>query len=174
VAIWQFKLFLLPEQTIREMYGIVPSIIPEDTAETFLWWGKVRPPPNLYTLIDAVLPRMESWSDEIAFWGKKHGNTASVGYADETLKDVAWIEFRIDAQGCSDNYIQDICALARQLQCVLMTADYRLLQPDAASVFNAIRYSLAQQFVNDPEGTLMDLGDRITRQVEKPELGPGT
>jgi hypothetical protein len=91
-------------------------------------------------------------------WGQKHGDDAYVLYVDESKSKVEEIAFRIDANAISQERVRQVCILARQLGCVLMTADYEILLPDESMVLATIQHSTAKKFVDDPVATLRKLG----------------
>ena len=90
--------------------------------------------------------------------GQKHRDDAYVLYVDESKHKVEEIAFRIDANAISPELVRQICILASQLGCVLMTADYEILLPDESMVLATIRHSTAKKFVDDPVATLRKLG----------------
>jgi hypothetical protein len=167
MAIWQYRLILLPEETLLRKYEVLPPTIPMELAEDFGWWSETQPPSGLEKEIDQILPKMESWSTSMRMWGHKHSNDAHVLYEDETKTKVTEIDFRIDASSVSPDLVRKICVLARQLKCVLMTARYEILLPDESMVLTAINDSTAKKFVDDPETTLLSLDqEKIQEQVE--------
>jgi hypothetical protein len=92
-------------------------------------------------------------------WGQKHRDDAYVLYVDESKSKVEQIAFRIDANAISQELVRQICILARQLGCALMTADYEILLPDESMVLATIQHSTAKKFVDDPAATLRKLGE---------------
>jgi hypothetical protein len=52
MAIWQFRLNLIPEKVLLRRYEILPSVIPEDLAEDLPWWSDVQPPSGFERQID--------------------------------------------------------------------------------------------------------------------------
>jgi len=91
-------------------------------------------------------------------WGQEDGNDAYVCYIDESKSKVEEIAFRIDANAISPELIKQICILAGQSGCVLMTADYEIVVPDESMVLATIQHSTAKKFVDDPVATLRKLG----------------
>lgn len=158
MAVWQFRLIFLPERVLLSKYEVLPLAIPQELAEEFSWWSDTQPPPGFEEQIDLILPQMDSWSTSQRMWGQKHRDDAHVLYVDESKSKVEEICFRIDANAISTELVKKICALARQLQCVLLTADYEILAPDESMVLNAIQHSTAKKFVDDPVATLRYLG----------------
>ena len=157
MAIWQYRLILIPEEILISKYGVLPLAIPMELAEEFGWWSDHQPPAAFEQQIDLILPRMDSWSACQRMWGRKHGDDAHVLYADENMNKVEEIAFRIDASAISPELVRRICVLARQLRCVLITAEYEILVPDESMVLTAINRSTAKRFVDDPESTLRSL-----------------
>jgi hypothetical protein len=157
MAIWQFRLILLPEDELGELYPILPKSIPEEIAEDRVWWSSRQPQTGFEAQIDAILPPMESWSQSMRMWGQHDGNDAYVIYADEDLAKVEQISFRIDARNISPDLVHEICTLAKRMGCVFVTHKYEILLPSETDVLNAIESSTAKSFVDDPITTLKNL-----------------
>lgn len=175
MAVWQFRLIFLPEKVLLTNYEVLPLAISQDLAEEFPWWSDVQPPTLFEEQIDLILPRMDSWSTSRRMWGRKHSDDAYVLYTDERKSKVEEIGFRIDANAISMETVKRICALARQLECVLMTADYEILAPDESMVLAAIQHSTAKKFVDDPGATLRYLGQpEIQKRFNYPTQNKGT
>ena len=158
MAVWQFRVIFLPERVLLSKYDVLPPAIPQELAEDFPWWADVQPPAGFEDQINLILPKMTSWSTSQRMWGQKHRDDAHVLYVDETKNKVEEIAFRIDANAISAELVKQICVLARQLGCVLMTADYEILLPDESMVLATIQHSTARKFVDDPAATLRELG----------------
>ena len=158
MAVWQFRLILLPEEVLLSRCEILPPAIPQELAEDFSWWADVQPPTGFEDQIDLILPRRASWSTSGRMWGQEDRDEAYVLYADERKSKVVEIAFRIDANAISPELVKQICILARQLGCVLMTAHYEILVPDESMVLATIQHSTAKKFVDDPAATLRSLG----------------
>jgi hypothetical protein len=176
MAIWQYRLILIPESVLLGKYEVLPPSMPMELAEDTDWWSEVQPPTGFERQIDLILPQMESWSKSMRMWGVKHGDDAHVCYIDESKKTMEEIEFRVDARTISPELVRRICAFARNLGCVLMTSDYEILAPEEKMVMTAINISTAKKFVKDPVSTLQNLdhkkiqerADYIARHLDKP------
>ena len=158
MAVWQFRVIFLPERVVLRKYDVLPPAIPQELAEDFSWWADVQPPAGFEDQIDLILPKMDSWSTSQRMWGQKHRDDAYVLYVDESKSKVEEIAFRIDANAISPELVRQVCVLAKQLGCVLMTADYEILLPDESMVLATIQHSTAKKFVDDPVATLRKLG----------------
>ena len=130
MAIWQYRLILIPEDVLRKSYDVLPLAIPMDLAEEFAWWTDIQPPAGFERQIDLILPRIHAWSTSMRMWGREEGDDAHAVYEDDTKSKVMEIAFRLDANTISPDLISKICILARQWRCVLITASYEILVPD--------------------------------------------
>jgi len=162
MAVRQFRLILLPKEVLLSKYEIAPPVIPQEMAEDFSWWADVQPPTGFEGKIDLILPRRASWSTDGLMWGHEDRDDACVFYVDEMKSKIEEIAFRIDASSISSELVKQICSLARELGCVLMTADYEILLPEESMLLAAIHHSTAKKFVDDPVATL--------RQINQPEI----
>lgn len=170
MAIWQFRIDLIPISALQAKLGGVPASIPQELAEDFDWWSDTQPPIGFEARLDAILPKANSWSEEVLIWGDERGDTAAVCV--DNNRRVEWIGFRIDARGISPGFVRDICKLASELKCVLLSANYRLLAPDEQVVLDAIGHSTAKKYVDDPVATLRSLkhmNGEFVRPHEKDE-----
>ncbi len=143
---------------------MLPPAIPQELAEDFSWWADVHPPAGFEDQIDLILPKRDSWSTTLRMWGQKHRDDAHVIYVDETKSEVEEIAFRIDANAISPELVRRVCILARQLGCVLLTAQYQILLPDESMVMTTIQHSIAKKFVDDPAAALREVGQPEVQQ----------
>lgn len=157
MAIWQYRLTLIPESVLLTKYEILPPSIPLELAEEFRWWSDNQPSTGFEQQISLILPEAKSWSISMRMWGQEETDDAHVIYSDERKDAVEEIGFRLDANKISPELIRGICVLARQLRCVLMTADYEILAADEAMVLAAVNHSTAKRFVDNPASTLLGL-----------------
>jgi len=148
----------IPEEALLRKYDVLPLAIPQDVAEDSLWWSDIQPAVGFEQQIDLILPEATSWSTSMRMWGEKHGDDAHVCYVDESKTTVEEIVFRINAGAISPELVRRICILARQLGCMLMTAEYEILAPDESMVLTAINHSTAKGYIDDPVSTLRKLG----------------
>jgi hypothetical protein len=161
MAIWQFRLIFIPKKILLGKYDVLPRTIPMELAEDFAWWSDIQPPAGFEREIDLFLPQMESWSTSMRMWGQKHRDDAYVCYVDESKRKIEEIAFRIDAGAISQELLRRICILAKQLDCVLMTASYEILVPDEPIVLAAINQSTARKYIDDPVSVLRSVGRKI-------------
>ena len=89
--------------------------------------------------------------------GQEESDDAYVAYSNQRKDTVEEIGFRLDARKISSELIRRIFILARQLSCVLMTAQYEILTADDGMVLTAVIHSTAKRFVDDPASTLLGL-----------------
>jgi hypothetical protein len=161
MAIWQYRLTLIPESVLLRNYEILPPAIAMELAEESDWWSDSQPATGFDQQISLILPEAKPWSTSMRVWGQEEGDDAHVVYSDDTKETVREIGFRLDANKISPELIRRICLLARQLRCVLMTADYELLVPDEAMVVAAVNHSTAKRFIHDPVSTLLGLDQKL-------------
>jgi hypothetical protein len=169
MAIWQWRLILIPEKALLKKFEVLPLAIAQELAEDFPWWSETQPRSGFEKKIDSILPQMDSWSTSMRMWGQKDGNDAYVCYTDESKNKTEEVAFRIDARDLSQELVRGICALATDLDCMLMTSEYELLAPDEATVLRALSDSTAKKFTDDPVSTLRSLSrPEVQEQLNYP------
>ena len=60
MAIWQYRLILIPEKVLLSKYDMLPLAIPMELAEEFGWWSDNQPPSGFEQQIGLILPQMDS------------------------------------------------------------------------------------------------------------------
>ena len=166
MAIWQFRIDLIPRKAIRRIFGELPISLPEELAEEFLWWSDAQPPKGFEAWITVFLPEAQSWSQTMRIWGDERGDTGSVCYSNGD--QVESVGFRIDVRQLSLAFVRNICELAVRLDCMLLTGTYHLLAPDDLTVLSSINSSTAQRYLNDPVSTLRELKRQSTDAIPFP------
>jgi hypothetical protein len=163
MAIWQHRLTLIPESVLLTKYEILPLAIPMELAEEFRWWSENQPATGFEQQISLILPEAKSCSTSMRMWGQEESDDAHVIYSDERKDTVEKIGFRLDANKISPELVHRVYVLARQLRCVLMTAEYEILAADEPMVLAAVNHSKAKRFVEDPVSTLLGLDHQKLR-----------
>ncbi len=157
MAIWQYRLELVPGQALFAAYGVQPITVPEEMCDGHSWWRGVAHPLGLEEMISNILPQAVSWSDEMKMWGDKKTNDATIGYSDSGKTAVDFVEFRIDAFRVLTPYVMKLCNLAKFFDCVFVNSNRLVLEPNDSSVLSDIDHSKANRFVKDPISTLQSL-----------------
>lgn len=157
MAIWQYRLELVPRQALFAAYGVQPITVPEEMCDGPSWWRGIAHPLGLEEMISSILPQAVSWSDEMKMWGDKKTNDATIGYSDSGKTAIDFVEFRIDAYRVLFPYVTKLCNLAKFFDCVFVNSKRRVLEPDDSKVVSDIYHSKAYKFVQDPISTLQSL-----------------
>lgn len=159
MAIWQFRVILLPEKALPHEQGVLQLSVPMELAETAKWWSSVTQPKEIEKQISKILSPSDAWSDSMRTWGEQDGNDAYICYTDESRNVIEEIAFRFDAREISRQLVHQICVLARSIGCAMMTPEYGILLPDESLVLKAIQTSLAGRYVKDPVSALQGQSD---------------
>jgi hypothetical protein len=158
MAIWQFRLTLLPADAVERQCGGIPDSIPAELAEDFAWWAETQPIKDFEDLIGQILPERASWSDSMRMWGGEEEDDFTVIYADKGMSVVEEVFVRLDARRIATYSIRGVIGIATKLECLLLTTEYGLLPADESKVFAALINSTARRFVDDPVNTLKEVG----------------
>ena len=183
MAIWQFHIYLIPEKSLANKYGQVPTQLvmdkegwsdyfqntdldtePEfEDALTIQWWL------NLNLDINELLPTLQQFG-ELQEWtsrtnglrsfGDTETNDISVCFNDIT-KIVEEVSCRLDLRKIDKSFIEKVLSLATKFDCLLMDRQGRLYQPSIVALFDTIKLSNANRFVGDPEQFLNDLSKGV-------------
>ena len=183
MAIWQFHIYLIPQKSLLNKYGQVPTQLimdrdgwsdyfqnssldtePEfEDALTIHWWL------DLNINLDSLMPQLNTFGD-IQSWtqnaeglrsfGDTHRNDISVCF-DNTTKIIEEVSCRLDLRKLDKSFLNKVLSLATQFECLLMDRQGRLYQPSIEALFDTIKLSNANRFVGDSEQFLNDLSKGI-------------
>ncbi len=171
MAIWQFRIDLIPERALHGKFGLVPVALPKELAEDYAWWNNCQPAVPFESALAALLPESPSWSSSMRLWGDERGDTASVCYSDNG--SVQWIGFRVDVRDINPPFVEGICEFAKRMGCLLLTGQYHLLSPDIGLVLSEIRHSTAQRYLDNPAAKLRTLKRGEPEIIPFPEKTEG-
>jgi hypothetical protein len=147
MATWQFDVHLLPRAEIITRYRAVPILISKAELDRGDWWKSVSTMECLESDLSRLLPRLDTWSDQIERWGSEDGNRIEVIREGDTICDV-WLRF--DVRGSSYAYLSCVVQVARRHDCMLRTEDGKVLRPSVSRLLTEIQGSSAFRFVENP------------------------
>lgn len=157
MAAWQFDLHLIPRSKVLEVFIGVPDTIKRDVFDRVVWWGEFQPPPDSRIFIGSFLDEAASWNKETLVWGDQDDNRVDV-----TLSrgDVAEIFIRVNVRELKLRFREGIVAFAKYCECLLLTEEMKLIEPDLSALTSEINQSPARRYVADPVAFLDDLKEK--------------
>lgn len=135
MAIWQYELVFVPDQVI--------PVVARGAGQPFSLEDR-----ELVRLIDSILSRRDSWSEDILIWGEEGGNRIHAVIENGRIVEIT---ARIDARNIDAQFVQKIAALARTCRCHISSADCDAVNPEVGAIMNLLKGSDACRFVSDPE-----------------------
>ena len=185
MAIWQFNIYFIPRQSLLDRYGHIPTQLemnkegwndwietgefekePEfEDAMTIDWWL------NLNLDVNKLLPTLQQFG-ELQEWtreskgsrrfGDDETNDISVCFDHETKK-VQTLSCRLDLREIDKSFINKALSLATRFDCLFMDTEGELYEPTLENLADAIQFSNAYRFVEDPKQFLDDLSKGIVK-----------
>lgn len=136
------------------VHGLLPGArLTNSQREGIDWWAAGEVSTNLRQELNKVLPRGESWTEQLEVFGDLEATCITI------LKEggvVTNVDARLDLRTLTAQAGKAVLDFARELDCLLMTNRNDLINPDSADLVEAIRTSGAYQFVKDPRGFLSE------------------
>jgi hypothetical protein len=104
-------------------------------------------PVGYHALLDAIAPRIRSWSRDIEWWGSEDGDRIDLllqgGFPTEGL-------VRVDLRDPDPDFIDDVLRFAASAGLRLRDEYDREIEPALEEFMVALRASAAARFVEDP------------------------
>jgi hypothetical protein len=153
MAVWQFRLGLIPRQPLIDRFGEIPES--RTNTDEWAWLWDTQPPEDYHCMIESFTVPYKSWTPDIMMWGSENGNRLHVVMEAGRVVEVnarlcpgeKWIDF---AEG--------IILLAKHCDWVLSLNDGKLFLPDFSVLTLAVLESNAMKFCKDPLEFLGGIG----------------
>jgi hypothetical protein len=126
------------------------------------WWE------NLNTDFDNIEKRIRLFADQVEWtkstegmkaFGNNETNDITISKTEQgELEDIS---FRIDLRETNRNFIDNVLALSRDLDCLLLDSEGNLFEPTLKNLGNHIMESDAFKFVTNPTDFFNKLGKEI-------------
>ncbi|MFD1605899.1 hypothetical protein ACFSJW_04785 [Flavobacterium artemisiae] len=173
MAIWQYLLIVVPENSIDDNYNIFENNETGFLPETNSYWENFDGSINsIISELNQILPKA-SWSDEIHLNWKGNGNNdedndAFICLTDDKSK-IKEFQFRIDLRKASNitNILQSILELCKRHNLVLIDLKGKILKPELKDISESIRTSNASSFVTDPMQFFENLSNQSKIETSK-------
>ncbi|MFH7002650.1 hypothetical protein [Flavobacterium bizetiae] len=156
MAIWQYLLIVVPENSIEKNYNIFENNETEFLPDTDSFWknfdGDIS---SIISELDQIIPKA-NWGDETYLNWKGNGNNEEDNDACICLNDdktkIKEFQFRIDLRKASNiiNVLQSILNLCKKNQFVLIDLKGQIFKPEIESIIESLKNSNAIKFITDP------------------------
>ncbi|MFC0777105.1 hypothetical protein [Flavobacterium sp. HJSW_4] len=156
MAIWQYLLIVVPENSIDKNCNIFEDNETEFLPDTNSYWENfVGSPNDIISELDQILPKA-NWGDETYLnWkgdsNKDEDNDACICLTDDT-NQIEEFQFRIDLRKASNitDILQSILKLCKKHNLVLIDLKGEIFEPNLEYILKSIKASNAARFLNDP------------------------
>ncbi|HEX8737070.1 MAG TPA: hypothetical protein VF721_17190 [Pyrinomonadaceae bacterium] len=182
MAIWQFKLEVIPQKSVIERFGEIPKTLeinregwndfwqkiteniksePDfEDALTINWWtGVFFDKPQIISAIDKLIS-YSKWEDDssITWKGDVNQNQDHDAFLcfDES-GNVEEFHFRTDLRGNFTDFLTGMLEICRSQNWLVMDGKGNLVEPNPAQVFDLIQTSNSVRFLTDPQKFFKDL-----------------
>jgi hypothetical protein len=153
VAVWQFKVALIPKRWLNAG-GKIAALLTDDGWETAIAWEGVHG-DALKSRIEAILPRGKSWSPSLTVWGSAEYNDIQLF---EEGGCVESLNVRFDLRKPDMGLFKSIVDLAQDCGLAVVDMARKRNVSDLNALVRAAAESGAAHFVLDPVSFLDQVG----------------
>ncbi len=152
MAVWQVSIELIPAKWADENNFEVESLYGEDGYDTTCAWGGNQPTEDFSAIFSLILPKADSWSEDLLLWGDDKVHDISIWHEDDEIFSIG---FRLDLRESVTSIMSALCQAASVLNCVLFIPGQKvILTPNVFELKRYVLNSNAAKFVSDPKGFL--------------------
>jgi hypothetical protein len=150
VAVWQFKVTLVPKRWL-DAGGSVAALVGKDGWETASAWEGVRT-DTLKARIDGILPRGKSWYPAVMLWGSEERSDIQLS---EQSGYVESLDVRFDLRRPDMKLFRSVFDFAQDCGLAVVDMARKRAVTDLIELVRAAAESEAAHFVLDP-GSFLD------------------
>ena len=152
MAVFQFKLQLLPKAWAESNRTRITGYLGEEGWDLSEAWRRHDHVSAVEERIDAVLPRRESYVDDLTIWGHEKHHDIQLYRSEGQIEG---LQVRIDLRGRARQMIEATVLLAQDLSCsILVMEEAEVIAPSVEALLQHADCSSAAKFVSDPLGFL--------------------
>lgn len=156
MAIWQYLLIVVPENSIDKNYNIFENNETDFLPDTDSFWenfnGNI---PSIISELDQIIPKANWGNDTFINWkgdgNNDEDNDACICLSADKTK-IESFQFRIDLRKASNitNVLQSILNLCKKNQFVLIDLKGEIFKPEMQYIMESLKNSNAMKFIADP------------------------
>ena len=152
MAIWQFKIALLPQRWIDTVGDVLSLVDAEGYESAAAWRGYDK--CQLQDMLGALLPQGRSWHADRVVWGKVDSDDIQLWSSNG---EVEFVQVRFDLRNPNFAMFRQVATLAKELHLGILALEVKtLLGPEPDRLLRAAAESAAAHFVVDPESFLLE------------------
>lgn len=160
MAIWHFRIYLVPISGLLEVHGCIPLYLDEykphsvdsefdENREFPNYWVGKGVSSLIRARVESRYPLSGSWSEEAAMFGRDNGTRVEL-WTDDVVVCV-------DARDAVVDELRFFSDLARDADCLIVLGqDGRVIGPSLERLTRLFEGSRAYRFITDPVGALSE------------------
>ncbi len=157
MAVWQVSIELVPIKWAEVNKYDVGLLYDEDGFDTTCAWLENQPPKDLDFIFGKILPKAESWSDDLIVWGSEKKHDISIWHEEDIVFSIG---YRLDLRENIVSLMNSLVNSAIELNCVIFVpGQHALFKPNVFELKQYILKSNAARFVKDPKAFLNEISE---------------
>lgn len=145
MAIWQYKLFVLPEEEV-DSYFLNKDSVSEKAFNEIDWWKYRQIDIKLFEPLIRLLDKENSWSENIVQLGNLDSNCVELLYEEGRMVEIS---IRIDLRTDYNNMVKIFCEFADENDCVFLNESLKVLEPSPLIVLSDIDNNKYREFMDN-------------------------
>lgn len=154
MAIWQWDVWIVPAETVSDLFETRPTYMDLEWFESVDWW-KATPPAAVKKFFDSLLPHYHApWAKNTDSWGSDDGDRVELTSENGRISGVF---IRIDLRDLDAKFLASLVQFAAANDYLFYTLESsKFIAPDLSNLVNQIFESRKMSFLNDPEAFFLN------------------
>jgi hypothetical protein len=125
MALWQFEIFMLPEEEINSFFQNHSRIRPEDFSE-ISWWKYRKLSIEDFDVFTSSLSREKSWTHDVIQYGNLDSDCVELTVENNTIEEV---RIRMNINDPANPLIDTVSKFCISHNCVLIDREMNIIDP---------------------------------------------
>jgi len=134
MAVWQYHIFIVPEEEIKSFFKDAMSITNDDLNEID-WWKYSQLDLDKFKIFEKLLMRKKSWSKDIILFGEEDSDCVEILMDNKKIVEVS---ARIDLRHNYKNILNNLCDFAQSNNCIFLNDSLNIIYPNILVMENDI------------------------------------
>ena len=154
MAIWQYKIYLFPNDGLQNCLGKVPPALSDELFEENEFWLGIDTSRIAWDEFEECLPKKKSWTESIVQYGNLEKSCVEVFHEESEVVEVS---IRLDLRNLDKKLVEFVVSFAKRHHMTLFDSEGGRKIGSIDELAESLKNSNAVSFLNGPRSYIDNL-----------------
>lgn len=135
MAIWQYHMFLIPEEEASSYYP-KDNFVPRQALDEIEWWKYRQLGIDSFEAFKDLLSQNKSWSNDIILFGDESSDCIELVVEENKIVEIS---IRVDLRKKYSLFINTLCEFAQKHKCLILSGELKIIAPNEIAINQDIK-----------------------------------